>query len=288
MSLTDLHRCPACYGVSVCPELYSNQITVVDYGTGWSNLFNAKNVYYGYTNSNRGVVLKKLAHDWELEELDLSLCKRWNLPVNCKPMDLANSTNIDEKIVKLVQDNTRSKSNEVSVTQKLVLCPYAYSVYDFVQPALNVIPKSRGWPVPAYGGVCGRLELVGYEGVPLSSLMHVEWHLKLKYARKILNAAMDFTYKHESSPFSTLFAMETKQICQHHLSDHNIWAACHVLANNHNPLLYPIPKLVNDTRPHFDRLLYECLHGRDRFRTVIKLQHVIDDMLNDEKVVGHG
>lgn len=95
-------------------------------------------------------------------------------------------------------------------------------------------------------------------------------------------------YERYKSPFSTLFAMETTQICQHHLSDHNIWAACHVLANEHNPLLYPIPKVVNDTRPHFDRLLSECLHGHDRFRTVTKLQHVIDDMLDDERVVGYG
>jgi hypothetical protein len=60
-----------------------------------------------------------------------------------------------------------------------------------------VIPKSKGWPVPAYGGVCGRLEVVAFEGEPLSSLRHIEWHRKLKYARDILNAAMDFTFKHD-------------------------------------------------------------------------------------------
>lgn len=106
-------------------------------------MFNAKNVYYGYTNSNRRVVLKKLAHDWELEELDSSLCKRWNLPANCKPMDLANGSNIDEKIVKLVQNDKLSKSTEVTASQKLILCPYAYSIYDFVQPALNAKANNK-------------------------------------------------------------------------------------------------------------------------------------------------
>lgn len=138
MSLTDLDRCPACYGVSVCPELYSNQITVED--NGWTNLFNAKNVYYGYTKSNRRVVLKKLAHDWELEELDSGLCKRWNLPANCKPMDLVNGSNIDGKIVKLVE---HGKVTQDTTMQKLILCPYAYSIYDFVQPALNAKANNR-------------------------------------------------------------------------------------------------------------------------------------------------
>lgn len=62
---------------------------------------------------------------------------------------------------------------------------------------LQVIQKSKGWPVPAYAGVCGRLEVVAHEGEPLSALQHIEWHKKLKYAQKILNAAMDFTFKHD-------------------------------------------------------------------------------------------
>lgn len=62
-----------------------------------------------------------------------------------------------------------------------------------------MIPKSKGWRVPAYGGVCGRLEIVAFEGEPLSSLLHVEYYRKLKYARAILEAAMDFTFKHDRS-----------------------------------------------------------------------------------------
>ncbi|CAH2057095.1 unnamed protein product, partial [Iphiclides podalirius] len=66
---------------------------------------------------------------------------------------------------------------------------------------LQIIPKSQGWPVPAYAGVCGRLEVVAYEGEPISSLLHKEWHRKLKYAKKILDAAMDFTFKHDRFRF---------------------------------------------------------------------------------------
>ncbi|CAH2215388.1 jg22769 [Pararge aegeria aegeria] len=196
MRLTDLHRCPACYGVTVCPELYSNQITLDS--SHW-NMFNAKNIYYGYTKSNRRVVLKKLAHNWELKEFDDNLCNNWRLKL----------------------DYTEPRKG-------LVMCPYAYSLYDFIQSFLNnkregykseliniwtmlsinpepiilqVIPKSKGWPVPPFGGVCGRLEVVGHEGEPLSALLDVAWHRKLKYAQNILDAAMDFTFKHDRFRF---------------------------------------------------------------------------------------
>ncbi|CAH0403141.1 unnamed protein product [Chilo suppressalis] len=363
MNLTDLDRCPACYGVSVCPELYSNQI-ILESGHHWGNLFNAKNIYYGYTRSNRRVVLKKLAHDWELKELDTKLCKNWNLERGCKPVQLLNATNADERIIGLIQYNISWPDTEPR--KGLVLCPYTYSFYDFIQPVLNnkksnnyksdminvwtmlninpepiilqVIPKSKGWPVPSFGGVCGRLEVVAHEGEPLSSLLHIEWHRKLKFAKAILETAMDFTFKHDRfrfylmdwsldnivanekdditfvdledfvildkqiSPKNDLpnwyqrysketspgFTFSIESMCKHHLSDHNIWAACYILAGEENPLLYPIPKDVNSSRPHFHKLLLECLNGDDRFRTITKLQHVITDMLLDEKIVGFG
>ncbi|XP_023951413.1 divergent protein kinase domain 2A [Bicyclus anynana] len=361
MRLTDLNRCPACYGVTVCPELYSNQITLDS--NQW-NMFNAKNIYNGYTKSNRRVVLKKLAHDWELKEFDDSLCKKWRLKQDCKAIQLLNISNVDEKLLKIVEYNLTWPDTEPR--KGLVMCPYAYSLYDFIQPLLNnkregfkseminvwtmlsinpepiilqVIPKSKGWPVPPYGGVCGRLEVVGHEGEPLSSLLYVAWHRKLKYAQKILNAAMDFTFKHDRFRFYLMdwsldnivvnekdeitfvdledlivldkhispkkdlpdwyerysrealgsgFTFSIENMCRHHLSDHNLWAACYILAGEENPLLYPIPKEVNSSRPHFDRLLSTCLHGEDRFRTVSKLQHVIEEMLSDNKIVRFG
>nr|XP_026497691.1 deleted in autism protein 1 homolog [Vanessa tameamea] len=362
MQLTDLNRCPACYGVTVCPELYSNQITL-EY-SHWSNMFNAKNIFYGYTKSSRRVVLKKLAHDWELSEFDTKICKTFNLKYNCKPIELLNVSNVDDKVLKTVEYNITWPDAEPR--KGLVLCPYAYSLYELLQPIINnrkgnyksemlniwtilninpepiilqVIPKSKGWPVPPYGGVCGRLEVVGYEGEPLSTLHHVAWHRKLKYAQKILEAAMDFTFKHDRFRFYLMdwsldnivanekdeitfidledlvildkhispkkdlpdwykrysrdimgsgFTFSIENMCKHHLSDHNLWAACYILAGDENPLLYPIPKEINSSRPHFDRLLSACLNGDDRFRTISKLQHVIEEMLTDKQVLGFG
>ncbi|XP_075985644.1 divergent protein kinase domain 2A-like [Anticarsia gemmatalis] len=358
MSLTDLNRCPACYGISICPELYSSQI-ILDWQT-LPSMFNAKNIFSGVTKSDRRVVLKKLAHNWELNEFDSKLCKEFNLKRNCKPIQLLNVTNFDEKIIKLVEYNLTWP--DVEPRKGLVLCPYAYSVYDLLVPVLTkkkpamdminiwtmlsinpepiiiqVIPKSSGWPVPAYAGVCGRLEVVAYEGESLSSLTHIPWHRKLRIAKKILDAAMDFTFKHDRFRFYLMdwsldnivandkdeitfvdledfvvldkhispgkdlpdwyqrygrealgpgFTFSIENMCKHHLSDHNLWAACYILAGDDNPFLYPIPKEVQTSRPHFDRLLNECLNGIDRFKTITTLQHLISDMLSDEKIVG--
>ncbi|XP_038218554.1 divergent protein kinase domain 2A [Zerene cesonia] len=362
IQLTNLDRCPACYGVTVCPELYSNQI-ILD-STHWSSMFNVRNIFYGYTKSNRRVVLKKLGHDWEFREFDEKICKIMNLSESCNVKALLNISNIDQKVIDIVQYNLSWPDTEPR--KGIVLCPYAYSIYDLLHPLLNnrngnykseminiwtmlninpepillqVIPKTKGWPVPAYGGVCGRLEVVAYEGESLSSLANIPWLKKLKYAQKILSASMDFTFKHDKFRFYLMdwsldnivanekdeisfvdledvvildknispkkdlpdwyqrynrealgpgFTFSIENMCRHHLSDHNIWAACYVLAGDDNPFLYPIPKEINSTRPHFDRLLHSCLHGDDKFRTAGKLQHVIEDMLLDEKIIALG
>lgn len=133
MHYADLHRCPACYGVSICPELYSSQIMLNP--SHWTKFFNVKNIYYGYTKSNRKLLLKKLAHDWELKEFDASLCKTWNLDHNCKPTDLLQVTGIDKKILSLVEYNLTWPSTRPH--KGLVLCPYAYGIYDLIQPLIN-------------------------------------------------------------------------------------------------------------------------------------------------------
>ncbi|XP_053618487.1 divergent protein kinase domain 2A [Plodia interpunctella] len=363
LQLIELSRCPACYGVSVCPEIYSNQI-LLESEYSWTRMFNAKNIYYGFTKSNRKVVLKKLSHSWELKEFDSKLCQTWGLKKNCKPTDLLAVKGVDEKIKSLVAYNLSVP--ETKPRKGLVYCPYSYSIHSLLLPVfsaqqtdyrsdiiniwtmlsinpepiiIQAIPKSKGWRVPAFGGVCGRVELVAYEGEPLSSLMHVAWSRKLKFAAEILSAAMDFTFKHDRfrfylmdwsidnivaneidqvtfidledvivvdkhiSPKKNLphwykrysrqingsgFTFSISDMCKHHLSDHNLWAACYVLVGDENPLLYPMPKHVNVTRPDFAILLDQCLYGSDRFRTVPKLQTVVNDMLADERIVGFG
>ena len=71
----DLQKCPACFGEKLCPEFLKGSIVL----TNWTRyrltkLFNVKNVYYGQY-FGRPVVLKKLAHDDELEVFDREVCR---------------------------------------------------------------------------------------------------------------------------------------------------------------------------------------------------------------------
>lgn len=134
MFLTDLNRCPACYGISICPELYSNQV-IMESSTTWSSMFNAKNIFYGYTKSNRRVILKKLAHNSEFKTFDDNLCKTFKLKRNCRPVHLLNLSSIDDKLIKLVEYDL--KNPDPNPRKGLVMCPYAYSLFDFILPALN-------------------------------------------------------------------------------------------------------------------------------------------------------
>lgn len=134
MSLTDLNRCPACYGISVCPELYSNQIRL-DVSDRWSGIFNAKNIYHGVTKFNRRVLLKKLAHDWELRAFDAKLCKTFGLQENCKPIQLINMSSLEKKLIETVQYNFTYP--ESKPRNGLIMCPYAHSLYDLIGPILG-------------------------------------------------------------------------------------------------------------------------------------------------------
>ena len=134
MVLSSWNRCPACYGVSLCPELYSDQVTLQS-STTLSRIFNAKNIYYGYTKSNRRVVLKKLAHNSELQTFDENLCVMFKLKWNCVPKDLLKIPSIDDKLIQLVEYNLTKPDH--SPRKGLVMCPYAYSLFDFILPVLN-------------------------------------------------------------------------------------------------------------------------------------------------------
>lgn len=136
MLLSNLKRCPACYGLSLCAELHSNQV-ILESSTTLSSIFNAKNIYYGTTKSNRRVVLKKLAHNSELKAFDNRLCKIFNLKSDCKPTHLLNisSIDIDDKLIQLVEYNLTKL--DLTPRKGLVMCPYAYSLFDFILPVFN-------------------------------------------------------------------------------------------------------------------------------------------------------
>ncbi|XP_011553155.3 divergent protein kinase domain 2A [Plutella xylostella] len=355
--LAELNTCPACYGTSVCPELYSNLIQLDPKNRKW---FNAKNVFYGSTRFNSSFVLKKLAHHSEFKEFDRALCGQFNLQSPCTSKLL--NVGVEEKILKSVEYNVESPPSEPR--KGLIMCPNADSIFNFIAPVfsmngnhqaelmniytmlslnpepiiLKVLRKSKGWLVPGYAGVCGRLEVVTYEGKPLSDMIHVQWYRKLYYSLQILQAGIDFTLKHKRYRFYLMdwsldnivvdhrdiitfvdledvivldknvspkvgkldwtkrhshedtpgFSFSIQNICKYHFSDHNLWAACYIIAGDDNPLLTPIPKRVMQSTPKLQKLLNNCLHQNDRLHSAISLTRLMYDLLKTEKVGGYG
>jgi len=82
--LTEVEKCPACYGVSLCPAITRGLLTLHPYGiaTRLVNMLDSKNVLFGMLGSQK-VVFKKLGNAKELEQLDKVICEEANLGSSC-------------------------------------------------------------------------------------------------------------------------------------------------------------------------------------------------------------
>lgn len=70
---TNVNSCPACFGDDLCPQFYHGEIKL----TGVSRLKylkSSKNVFTGKLIGEH-VILKKLAHDSEIEQIDKYICQ---------------------------------------------------------------------------------------------------------------------------------------------------------------------------------------------------------------------
>lgn len=130
--LTQLHKCPACYGMSACTAFYSGQI--------WLSLTqnNSKNTYYGtHKKSNQRVALKKLASEQQLQMFDDTLCEVWGLESSCNPMDLHKRfkiSDVKDMINKSVLWNFTFPNLE---RRHLIFCPNVDGFYDFLKPVFT-------------------------------------------------------------------------------------------------------------------------------------------------------
>lgn len=83
----EIEKCPFCYGTNLCPAFENLEINFDDlsYSDTFFNLLNTKNVYISNYNT-RKVILKKLAHDSELNDIDKKICTSKNLTEDeCPP-----------------------------------------------------------------------------------------------------------------------------------------------------------------------------------------------------------
>ncbi|KAL6266288.1 hypothetical protein P5V15_003147 [Pogonomyrmex californicus] len=339
--LTELHKCPACYGISACHDIHKINLLWNDVNAIISHLFGVKNVFFGIHGQNK-VVLKKLAHFSELRAFDIVLCKKLYLEYPCSniPIDRYTADFYD-----LIKKTITSDFSEDDM-RRLRLCPTIehlddlfYNVHlnnKYINPKhylinlwtlisinpepliLQILSAENDWPVPKYFGACGRIVIEEYIGLPLLDHYDKPWIQRVKVASSLLNAAYIFTFKNERFAFyltdvsadniavdhenvakfidleniivvdknvsqeerpkewqkihmntmhfdyPNYFIFSAKDICNHHLSDHNYYAICQLLlsSGNENPFpggfLHDIPINIQQLYPDIEYLLQQC------------------------------
>lgn len=115
--LTEAWKCPACYGTDFCMAITNGDVHLRPF-ISW---LNAKNVYFGHWNS-QAIALKKLGHNWELDELDVRLCRLMEESPSCILSDLTwRLDDVHKAIFSAVQPSPDSNNLRAGIS----FCPVA-------------------------------------------------------------------------------------------------------------------------------------------------------------------
>ncbi|KAH9496787.1 Divergent protein kinase domain 2A [Bulinus truncatus] len=229
-SLLDTEKCPACYGGSACSLFYYKEIEFI----GMSkfrvlDILNGKNVHVGYLKQNgKEIVIKKLATDTELKEMDVRLCKDAMRPEDCDIARVIHRTNmaipfINEpirpehlkktnsfmfkcpsyRLLDLVWSNFKEykKKNEIFLSDKMQIFYSALVNPEILM--LQTFPKSEGWPFPEYIGSCGRVVVVEHAGKPLNEFVSASFHIRAGIAYELMKIAETLTSKSDFGLYLT-------------------------------------------------------------------------------------
>ncbi|XP_017883319.1 deleted in autism protein 1 homolog [Ceratina calcarata] len=225
--LTELEKCPACFGKSACEHIREVDITPFDFHSTFAYFFGVKNVFFGFLNTKK-VVLKKLAQNFELNEFDRKLCENDTFLHICTANKIAKNDRIN--FHQLLKDEISLQDfktdNRIS---RLTLCPtverltylldriyhnnrnvdrntleiniWTLAVLNPEPLLLQILPAEDNWPVAKYLGACGRIVIEEYVGLPLTAYYNQPWLHRAKIASSLLDAAFKFTYKNTDFAF---------------------------------------------------------------------------------------
>ncbi|XP_063229062.1 divergent protein kinase domain 2A-like isoform X2 [Bacillus rossius redtenbacheri] len=223
--LTEVHKCPSCYGVTACPAFMLGQVEL----TGASrlvrllDLVGGRNVMFA-THGDRRVVLKRLGNRRELAELDARICREMGRRPGCRVGDAMWKVKDVRSLIASLLDMPDVSPNSSDSYRSLHLCPSTTNVDLFLEKIflryraigreilytniwtmllinpepiiLQVLPAEEGWPVPRYLGACGRIAVQEYAGDMLTSHHGAPWLSRASMAYQLLSAAEQFTSGH--------------------------------------------------------------------------------------------
>ncbi|KAF8785558.1 Divergent protein kinase domain 2A like protein [Argiope bruennichi] len=218
---TNVDLCPACYGRDLCPQFFHGDISLLGISK-LRYLKSSKNVFLGKLSNNR-VVLKKLAHDSEIANMDKLLCDKANLsPCDVKDAvkilihkhleipdsfhfknlikTLDSSTDItrcpSERLITYLQDqlNMKRKLIDFEDVGSHGLGELMYGL--LLNPEgiiLQAFSQAEGWPFPQYLGSCGRVIVEEYVGKTISYYEDSPWKQRVDIAYQLLLIAQMLT-----------------------------------------------------------------------------------------------
>ncbi|XP_056635487.1 divergent protein kinase domain 2A-like isoform X1 [Diorhabda sublineata] len=200
LELCEINKCPFCYGKTMCREITKNKISlqynrVSDFVY---NIFSVKNVYFA-KYKNKPVVLKKLAHNNELNKFDKDIKDKIinykELKDNLKfkltgsdekltfpPFHICDNETFDIFFDKLNDTNIRTVYTILSINAEPIL--------------LEMFDKNKHFPVPKFYGSCGRLIVQENFGKSVNNIEKYSWYKRALVAYRILRGVQNFTENH--------------------------------------------------------------------------------------------
>ncbi|CAC5415167.1 unnamed protein product [Mytilus coruscus] len=189
--------------------------------TGWSkirlfDIINIKNVHTArHLDNKEQIIIKKLAHNKEFENVDDKICKDANRPKGCDVARVLHIINTGdeirrqsllpkhlEKMNQMFACPTYSSIDRILSYYKERLSPgrsmlntrdklqiYATSLINAEPLMLQTFPAEEGWPFPKYYGVCGRYIAVSHAGEPLHNFFSEPFHKRADIAYQIMKIA---------------------------------------------------------------------------------------------------
>ncbi|RNA17123.1 deleted in autism 1 [Brachionus plicatilis] len=232
--ILELHKCPFCYGHSLCNDLLYKGTKLNRYNIGFEdsllntyflqNILNIKNVFFALDSySGQKMVIKKLAHSSELDEFDQN-----------EKMCVKNENSCLNKAIKLYGEIIKRKFNQksfqtlsnflgidfgrcfssrlIDLMYKGYFLTYSKSMenledfYDHnlalltilkINPepiVLQILPKKDGWPFPEFFGSCGRIIVESLEDKTIDQYYNSPFQMRIKIAKRLLEAIKELEY----------------------------------------------------------------------------------------------
>ncbi|XP_050389067.1 divergent protein kinase domain 2A isoform X1 [Patella vulgata] len=219
-SFLETDKCPACYGMSACGFLLTDQVKL----TGWSKLrfldvVNVKNVHFGkHVYKEHNVVLKKLALDKELVEVDNEVCKDANrepgcdiarviykgstpyslkdkpiLPKHLSSLTVSMFTCASYRLLDRMWSYYKERLNQDDIMYRDKVQLWYLSKVNTEPLVMQTFPAREGWPFPEYYGACGRFIVSEHGGRPLQEFYHASFEKRVDIAYQIMKMALKMT-----------------------------------------------------------------------------------------------